>query len=86
MKLKKGLCSVIRSISFIFDHTIPGQERDEDQLEIMEWAVNGQAAALEERFAFSTLVAVFRDTVGGWIPAYRGMNEAIVHHMLNQMH
>ena len=82
MKLKKGLCSVIRSIGFIFDHTIPGQERDEDQLEIMEWAVNGQAAALEEMFALSTLIPVFRDA---WNREYPGHNLAIVHHMLNHM-
>ena len=84
MKLKKVVVCLTRSIGFIFDHTIPGQDNDQEQLEIMEWAVNGQAAALEEMFAFSTLVPVFRDTVG-WLPAYRGMNEAIVHHMLNQM-
>jgi hypothetical protein len=77
MKLKKVVVCLTRSIGFIFDHTNPFQDNDQEHLEIMEWAVNGQAVALEERFAFSTLV--------GWLPAYRGMNEAIVHHMLNQM-
>ena len=82
MKLKKGLCSVIRSIGFIFDHTIPGQERDDEQFEIVQWAVTRQAQVLDQQFAINTLLPVFRDA---WNRESPGHNLAIVHHMLTQM-